>query len=70
MRCRSLRWPRTIVASLRTRAGSSAKRAAGFPLRTSLVRNSALRAKRPPAIPIATTSATAEATLAEVLSFL
>jgi hypothetical protein len=52
------------------RKGSSAKRATGFPLRTSLVRNSALRAKSAPAIPIAMTSATAEATLAEVLSSL
>ena len=69
-RWRSFRCPRTMVASFRTRTGRSDERLTGFPERTSRVRKSARRAKSPPAIATATTSATAEATLAVVLSCL
>jgi hypothetical protein len=65
-----LRCPTTIVASLPTRVGRSEKRGAGLPARTSRVRKSARRAKSQPAIAIATTSATAEATLAVELRIL
>ena len=53
-----------------TRTGRSDERLTGFPERTNRVRKSARRAKTPPAIATATTSATAEPTLAVVLSFL
>jgi hypothetical protein len=65
-----LRCPRTMAVSLRTRSGMSAKRLVGLPARTSRVRKSARREKSQPAIAIATTSATAEATLAVELSLL
>jgi hypothetical protein len=61
-------WPRTIVASLRARAGRSETRDVGLPARTSRVRNSARRPNSAAATATATTSATVEATLAVVLS--
>jgi hypothetical protein len=57
-----------MVVSFPRRLGRSERRLTGLPERTSRVRKSARRAKSPPAIPIATTSATAEATLAVELS--
>jgi len=47
-----------MVASFRTRAGRSDERLTGFPERTNRVMKSARRAKSPPAIATATTSAT------------
>jgi hypothetical protein len=68
MRWSSFFCPRTIVASLRARAGRSETRDVGLPARTSRVRKSARRANSAPATATATTSATVEATLAVLLS--
>ena len=67
-RCKSFLCPRTIAVSLPTRRGTSDTRSTALPDRTSRVRNSARRAKRKPATAIAATRATADATLAVVLS--
>jgi hypothetical protein len=63
-RCRSFRWPRTMVVSLPTRRGRSATRSTGLPDRRSRKRKSARRPNSQPAIAIAPRSATADTTLA------
>jgi len=61
-RASSLRWPSTIVASLRARRPMSPRRSSGAAARTRRPRNSARRAKSAPAPRTAAASATAAPT--------
>ncbi len=60
-RCSSLRWPRTISASLRTRFGTSSKRSAGLPILTRSTSSLERRANRVPQTARAAASASAPA---------